>query len=130
MTLELFESRRADIKALLAREEYGYLPAFDYAVDYQTEESYSFGGSSAIFSRVLITVRTANGKHSFPLYCICLLYTSMGLISGGLFLVLLLLISVIFLPGLDAWSGFLGVLAACLGGSVAGALCALGMKKR
>lgn len=70
MTLELFESRRADIKALLAREEYGYLPAFDYAVDYQTEESYSFGGSSAIFSRVLITVRTANGKHSFPLYCI------------------------------------------------------------
>ena len=53
-----------------------------------------------------------------------------GLLSGGVFLVLLLLISVLFLPGLDTWSGFLGVLVACLGGSAAGALCAIGMKKR
>ncbi len=54
----------------------------------------------------------------------------MGLASGGIFLVLLLLLSVLFLPGLDTWNGFLGILAACLGGSAAGALCALGMKKR
>lgn len=54
----------------------------------------------------------------------------MGLVSGGIFLVLLLLIGILFLPGLDTWAGFPGILAACLGGSAAGALCALGTKKR
>lgn len=53
----------------------------------------------------------------------------MGLLAGGLFLILLLLISVIFLPGLRTWEGFAGILASCLVGGAAGALCAIGMKK-
>ena len=54
----------------------------------------------------------------------------MGLLAGGCFLLLLLLISVIFLPELETWNGFPGILAACAGGSAAGALCAAGMRKR
>ncbi len=52
-----------------------------------------------------------------------------GLLCGGLFFILLLLISLLFLPDLDTWNGFLGILAACLGGSAAGALCSIGMNR-
>ena len=54
----------------------------------------------------------------------------MGLLSGGLFFLLLLLISVVFLPGLHTWTGFFGILAACIAGSVTGALCTMGMHRR
>ena len=54
----------------------------------------------------------------------------MGLLSGALFFILLLLISILFLPEFDTWSGILQTLAACAGGSAAGALCTLGFRQR
>ena len=53
----------------------------------------------------------------------------MGLASGGLYFVLLLLISLIW-PGMNTWQGLPWILAACLGGSAAGGLCAAGLRRR
>lgn len=70
LTLELFQKRRTDILSLLAREEYGFLPELDCDIRYQKEPSRSFGGGSAEFFQVNIFITTANGSHTFPLYCV------------------------------------------------------------
>ena len=70
MTLPLFKSRRADILALLAREEYGEIPSLACSVSYQVGENRRFGGGSAEFYAVTVTVSTEKGSHSFPLYCV------------------------------------------------------------
>lgn len=70
LTLELFKNRRAELRELLAHEEYGHLPEFDCSVDYQKGENRRFGGGSADYFSVTVTVRTARGSHSFPFSCV------------------------------------------------------------
>ncbi len=70
LTLQLFESRRPAIRSLLASEEYGYLPDFSYTIAYQPGKKRTFGGGSAEFYSVNITIRTSSASHSYPLYCV------------------------------------------------------------
>ena len=70
ITLDSFESRRPAIRDLLAREEYGYLPSFSYTVNYQKGEKRRFGGGSAEYYCVTITVQTSSASYSYPLYCV------------------------------------------------------------
>lgn len=70
MTAALFQSRRKDLLALLAREEYGELPHPDCSVTYQKGKNLRFGGGTAEYFVVTVTVTTAQGSHSFPLSCV------------------------------------------------------------
>ena len=71
------------------------------------------------FTAGLLTARRI-GRHIIPT----------GLASGSLFFIFLLLISLLFLPGLGMGNGFFLILAACLAGGAIGALCTLGMHRR
>ncbi|MBE6935791.1 MAG: hypothetical protein E7458_04745 [Ruminococcaceae bacterium] len=65
-----WEVRRQEIVALLAQEEYGPIPDFPCEITYEVGPNERYGGGSADYYQVTITVTTPRGSHAFPLSCV------------------------------------------------------------